>query len=61
MTTDVIDSFYRVLNSWKSYHELVRKLLLAIIKSEIQHRLGGTQLRVEIESMGPYSIVEGNT
>ena len=55
------DSFHRLLNTWKSYDGLVRKLLLAIIKSEIQHDVGGTQLRVEIESTEPCSIIEGDT
>ena len=57
MTTNVTDSFHRLFNKWKSYYGPVRKLLLAIIKSEIPHRVGGTQLGVEIEYMKPCSIV----
>ena len=61
MKTNVTDSFHRLLNTWKSYDGPVRKLLLAIIKSEIQHRVGGIQLSVEIESTEPCRIVEGDT
>ena len=59
--SNVLDSFYKLSNTWASHEKRVQNLLLASIKAELSLLISGTELRQEVESTEACPIVEDET
>ena len=56
----MIDSYYRLRNTWKMYDERIQQLLIANIKAQLACLIGDTQKRQEIEATVPCVIEDGD-